>query len=317
MAQLDQAYFDNPLWLAPMAGVTEPAFRTLCIEHGASLTYTEMISAKALEYANDKTHDMAVPAPAERKIAIQLFGHEPAVMARQARLLADEMADRIALVDVNMGCPVPKVHKKGEGAALMRTPALAASIVSEMVQALDPYGIPVTAKFRSGWDEHSLNAVDFALVLEDAGAAALGVHGRTAAQLYRGTSDRSVIADVARAVDVPVIGSGDVFSNKDARMLIDECGASAVFVARGARGNPWIFTGHEPTQAQRLAAARRHLELYIAFHGSEHLSPMRAHLSFYVHGQPDAAQLRRDLGAATTAEEFFAIIDQAASRCSG
>lgn len=314
MAHIDSSFFANPLWLAPMAGVTEPAFRTLCIEHGAGLTYTEMVSAKALEYANDKTHDMVLPAPAEDKIAIQLFGHEPDVMACQAAILADEMADRIALIDVNMGCPVLKVHKKGEGAALMRTPQLAAQIVSEMVGALDSYGIPVTAKFRSGWDEATLNAVEFAKLLEDAGAAALGVHGRTAKQLYRGQADWSVIKDVVDAVNVPVIGSGDVFSFEDAQSMMTECGASAVFVARGSRGNPWIFTGHEPTQLERLEAAKRHLDLYIQFHGSEHLSPMRAHLSFYVHGQPGAAELRRGFGAATTAAEFYELIDIACER---
>lgn len=314
MTRIDPSLFDNPLWLAPMAGVTEPAFRTLCIEHGAGLTYTEMVSAKALEYANDKTHDMVVPAPAEEKIAIQLFGHEPACMARQAAALADEMANRIALVDVNMGCPVLKVHKKGEGAALMRTPQLAADIISAMAAALEPYGIPVTAKFRSGWDDESLNAVEFAKLLEDAGAAALGVHGRTAKQLYRGTADWGVIRNVADAVEVPVIGSGDVFSVEDAHRMLTECGAAAVFVARGARGNPWIFSGHEPTQFERLKAARRHLELYIRFHGEGHLSPMRAHLSFYVHGQPGAAELRRGLGAATTAAEFYALLDEAEAR---
>lgn len=314
MAQVNPSLFENPLWLAPMAGVTEPAFRTLCIEHGAGLTYTEMVSAKALEYANDKTHDMVVPAPAEDRIAIQLFGHEPDVMARQVAVLADEMADRIALVDVNMGCPVLKVHKKGEGAALMRTPQLAADIVKAMTAALEPYGIPVTAKFRSGWDEDTLNAVEFAKLLEQAGAAALGVHGRTAKQLYRGQADWSVIRSVADAVQVPVIGSGDVFSTADAHHMMSVCGAAAVFVARGARGNPWIFSGHEPTQLERLEAARRHLELYIRFHGDAHLSPMRAHLSFYVHGQPGAAELRRGLGAATTAAEFYSLLDEAEAR---
>lgn len=315
MAKIDASYFGNPLWLAPMAGVTEPAFRTLCIEYGAGLTYTEMISAKALEYANDKTHDMALPAPAEQRIAIQLFGHEPEVMARQAKVLADEMADRIALIDVNMGCPVPKVHKKGEGAALMRAPHLAADIIAAMVKALEPYGIPVTAKFRSGWDEASLNAVEFARVLEQAGACALGVHGRTAQQLYRGKSDSGVIKAVASAVSVPVIGSGDVFSYGDAQAMMSDCGAAAVFVARGARGNPWVFTGHEPTASERLAAARRHLELYVRFHGQDHLSPMRAHLSFYMHGQPGAASLRRELGSAVLLEDYQRVLDAAASRC--
>lgn len=311
-----QPYIErNPLFLAPMAGVTEQAFRTLCLEHGAGLTYTEMVSAKALEYGNGRTHVLVEPAPAERHIAVQLFGHEPDVMARQAALLAEELGERLALVDVNMGCPVPKVHKKGEGAALMRTPDLAARIVGEMVAALDPYGVPVTAKFRSGWNVQELNAVEFAQKLEAAGAAALGVHGRTATQLYRGKADWSVIAEVKQAVEVPVIGSGDVMAYADAQRMQDECGVDAVFVARGARGNPWLFGGHEPAPYERIGAARRHLELYVRFHGEERLNPLRAHLAFYVHGQPGAAVLRRRLGNAVTRAEFEAALDAAQAHC--
>lgn len=315
MAAIAERYFKNPLWLAPMAGVTEKAFRTLCIEHGAVLTYSEMISAKALEYANDRTRELAEPAPAERQLAVQLFGHEPQVMARQAAQLAEEMAPRIALIDVNMGCPVLKVNKKGEGAALMRTPQLAAQIIRQMVRTLEPYGIPVTAKFRSGWDGDSLNAVELALLLQDAGAAALGVHGRTAKQLYRGTADWGVIAQVAAAVEVPVIGSGDVYTPHDACRMRQETGAAAVFAARGARGNPWIFSGITPTPLQRVQAAQRHLELYLQFYGGEHLSPLRAQLAFYVHGQAGAAELRRALGSAVTAGEFSAVLASAAQRC--
>lgn len=317
MPQISQHYLDKPLWLAPMAGVTEKAFRTLCIEHGAALTYSEMISAKALEYANDRTRELAEPAPAERQLAVQLFGHEPEVMARQAAQLAEEMAPRIALIDVNMGCPVLKVNKKGEGAALMRTPQLAAQIIRQMSRALEPYGIPVTAKFRSGWDEGSLNAVDFALLLQEAGAAALGVHGRTAKQLYRGTADWGVVAQVAAAVEVPVIGSGDVHTPHDAQRMRQQTGAAAVFAARGARGNPWIFSGITPTPLQRVQAAQRHLELYLQFYGEEHLSPLRAQLAFYVHGQAGAADLRRALGSAVSVAEFSAVLERAAERCEG
>lgn len=315
MASIAQRYLQSPLWLAPMAGVTDKAFRTLCIEHGAALTYSEMISAKALEYANDRTFELAEPAPAEEQLAVQLFGHEPDVMARQAARLAEQMGPRIALIDVNMGCPVLKVHKKGEGAALMRTPQLAAQIIRQMAAALEPYGIPVTAKFRSGWDDASVNAVEFATLLEDAGAAALGVHGRTAVQLYRGQADWDVIAQVASAVSVPVIGSGDVYTPQDARRMREQTGAAAVFAARGARGNPWIFSGHEPTPLQRVQAAQRHLELFMQFYGDVHLSPLRAQLAFYVHGQAGAADLRRALGRASTAAEFGAVLEQAARRC--
>ena len=315
MAQLPADLFENPVWLAPMAGVTDKAFRTLCIEHGAKVTFTEMISAKALEYANEKTRHLADPAPAEKRIAVQLFGHEPDVMARQAAVLAEEMGERLAFVDVNMGCPVQKVHKKGEGSALMKTPELAAEIISAMVATLEPYGICVTAKFRSGWNAESINAVEFAQRLESAGAAALGVHGRTAKQLYRGQADWGIIAAVKQAVSVPVIGSGDVYSHEDALRMQEQCGVDAVFAARGARGNPWIFTDQQPSSLQRIDAALRHLELYVEFYGEDYLSPLRAQLPFYVHGLPGAADVRRSLGSAHIRAEYEAVLNAARLRC--
>lgn len=309
MIPIDKSYFENPIWLAPMAGVTDKAFRTLCLEHGAGLTYTEMISAKALEYANERTFALAEPAPLEEKIAVQLFGHEPDVMARQAAALAERMGDAMALIDVNMGCPVLKVCKKGEGSALMKTPELAAEIIRAMAAALDPFGIPVTAKFRSGWDASNINAVDFASRLEDAGAAALGVHGRTSKQMYRGKSDWDVVSQVVQSVSVPVIGSGDIYTAQDIDRALGQYGAKAVFAARGARGNPWIFERREPTQLERVTAARQHLDLYVKFYGDAHLSPLRAQLACYVHGQPNAADVRRALGGAVTLGDYSRIMD--------
>lgn len=317
MPALPDELFDNPIWLAPMAGVTEMAFRTLCLEHGAGLTYTEMVSAKALEYDSTRTHELTEPAPAEKKIAVQLFGHEPDVMARQAAALAQEMGERLAFIDVNMGCPVAKVHKKGEGAALMRDPALAAEIIAAMVAALEPYGVCVTAKFRSGWTREESTAVEFAKRLEAAGAAALGVHGRSATQMYKGKADWGIIAQVVNAADVPVIGSGDVMSHEDALAMMRECGTAAVFAARGARGNPWIFTGQVPTTRERIQAALRHLELYVQFHGSDHLQPLRAQLSYYLHGQAHATDVRRALSAAVTREDFQSLLEAALQRCEG
>lgn len=316
MIALDQELFANPVWLAPMAGVTDKAFRTLCLEHGAGLTYTEMVSAKALEYANDRTFELTEPAPAEERIAVQLFGHEPDVMARQAAVLASKMGPRLALIDVNMGCPVLKVVKKGEGSALMKTPELAAQIIRAMAAELDPLGVPVTAKFRAGWDSQSINAVDFALRLQDAGAAALGVHGRTSKQMYRGKADWGVVRAVADAVELPVIGSGDVYALADVDAALNEHGCSAVFAARGARGNPWIFEGKNPTQLQRVQAAQRHLQLYVQFYGTQHLSPLRAQLACYVHGQPGAADVRRELGAAVSLEDYERVLLDAVVRSS-
>ena len=304
----------NPVVLAPMAGVTDKAFRTLCIEHGAQITCSEMISAKGLEYANERTHHLIEPAPAEEHFAVQLFGHEPDVMAAQAVAVAEELGERLAFIDVNMGCPVPKVHKKGEGSGLMRTPDLAAEIVAAMVKACGPLGVEITAKIRSGWDDASVNAVEVARCLEQAGAAAIGVHGRTAKQLYRGKADWGVIADVARAVSVPVIGSGDVMSAADAKRMLQETGAAAAFVARGAMGNPWIFNGHEPTSAERIQAARRHLQLYVQFYGERYLSPLRAQLARYVYGQPGATDIRRALGAAQALADYERILADALER---
>lgn len=315
MTPLDPELFKNPVWLAPMAGVTDKAFRTLCIEHGAGLTYTEMVSAKALEYANERTFVLTEPAPAEEHIAVQLFGHEPDVMARQAAALAGKMGPKLALIDVNMGCPVLKVVKKGEGSALMKTPELAAQIIRAMAAELDPLGVPVTAKFRAGWDSQSINAVDFALRLQDAGAAALGVHGRTSKQMYRGKADWAVVRSVTDAVELPVIGSGDVYGSADVDAALNEHGCAVVFAARGARGNPWIFQGQEPSQLQRVQAAQRHLELYVRFYGTEHLSPLRAQLACYVYGQPGAADVRRELGAAVSLADYQRALEDAAARC--
>ena len=240
-----------------MAGVTDRAFRTLCIRYGAGLTFSEMVSAKGLEYNGVKTFALTDPAEEEAVLAVQLFGSEPDCMARQAARVAERLGDRLALIDVNMGCPVRKVVRRGEGSALMQTPELAADIIRSIADAVD---VPVTAKFRSGWTNEEKNAVDFAKRLEQAGASLVSVR-----QMYRGNADWDVIAQVKEAVDIPVAGSGDVFSHDDACRMRERCGVDAVHVARGARGNPWIFTGHEPSHAERVAAMHEHFELYLHY----------------------------------------------------
>lgn len=330
MADLD-TYLATPLWLAPMAGVTDRAFRSLCIRHGAGLTFSEMVSAKGLEYDGVRTFALVEPAAEESVLAVQLFGSEPDCMARQAARVAERLGDRLALIDVNMGCPVRKVVRRGEGSALMRTPELAADIIRSIVDAVD---VPVTAKFRSGWTNEEKNAADFARRLEQAGAVLLSVHGRSARQMYHGDADWDVIAQVKTAVEVPVAGSGDIFSYEDACRMHDRCGVDAVHVARGARGNPWIFTGHEPTQAERVAAMREHFELYLHYADpvkasderpstsneaipapldapAPYLTPLRAQLAWYVHGLPSAAALRRALSEARSIADFERIFDEA------
>lgn len=330
MANLD-TYLATPLWLAPMAGVTDRAFRSLCLRHGAGLTFSEMVSAKGLEYDGVRTFALVEPADEERVLAVQLFGSEPDCMARQAARVAERLGDRLALIDVNMGCPVRKVVRRGEGSALMKTPELAGQIIRTIVDAVD---VPVTAKFRSGWTNEERNAVDFAKRLEQAGAALLSVHGRSARQMYRGKADWDVIAQVKEAVEIPVAGSGDVFSFEDARRMRERCGVDAVHVARGARGNPWVFTGHEPTHAERVDVMREHFDLYLHYadpvkarderpstsvaavpaprdEQAPYLTPLRAQLAWYVRGLPNAASLRKSLSDARNVSDFERIFDEA------
>ena len=226
--------------LGPMAGVTEAPFRGICKRMGATLTYTEMISAKGLRYNPDSraSRSLLTFDPTEVPCGVQLFGSDPAIMADRAAWVCAEYGPDVALIDINMGCPVTKVVSNGEGSALMRTPELAARIVSRVVSTVR---VPVTVKFRKGWDDDSANADDFARAMEAAGAAAICVHGRTRQQFYHGPADWEVIARVKAAVSVPVIGSGDVLSAADALAMFDRTGVDAVMIARGAQGNPWVF----------------------------------------------------------------------------
>lgn len=325
------AYLENPLWLAPMAGITDRAFRSLCLRYGAGLTYSEMVSAKGLEYNGVRTFALTDPADTENVLAVQLFGSDPDCMATQARRVQERLGDRLALIDVNMGCPVRKVVRRGEGSALMTTPLLAGRIISSIADAVD---VPVTAKFRSGWTNDGRNAVEFAKCLEQAGASLVAVHGRSSRQMYRGKADWEIIRQVKEAVEIPVAGSGDVFSHQDAMDMIDRCGVDAVMVARGSRGNPWIFSGIEPSQADRVRTMREHFDLYVHYadplkatdsrpYVSEdalpapsdaeapYLTPLRAQLAWYVRGLPNAAELRRSLSAARSGEDFERIFDLA------
>ena len=222
--------------LAPMAGVTDAAFRRLCYQQGAALTCTEMVSARALVYRDKKTEALLYCPPEDHPVAAQIFGHEPEIMAEAAPMaLALSGAD---ILDINMGCPVGKVVKSGDGSALMRDPVLAGKIIEAVVRAVD---VPVTVKFRKGWDGGNVNAVEFARVCEASGASAIAVHGRTRAQMYAGKADWDIIRDVKRAVSIPVFANGDIFSGADAEHILRYTGCDFAMVGRGCFGDPWLF----------------------------------------------------------------------------
>ena len=306
--------------LAPMAGVSDAAFRTLCFEQGAALCYTEMVSAKALCYNDKKTAALLyIPEQSGRPVAAQIFGHEPECMAEGARR-ALELC-RADIIDINMGCPVGKIVKSGDGSALMKTPELAGEIAAAVVRAVD---VPVTVKIRKGWDAGSVNCVELARICEAAGVSAIAVHGRTRAQMYAGRADWDAIREVVRAVKVPVIANGDVFSGEDAARILRYTGAAACMIGRGSFGDPWIFAranaaieGREPPPepplAVRLKTAYRQVELAAAEKG-ERLACIeaRARITNYLRGVPHSGDYKRALVHISSLEELRRILKLAA-----
>ena len=313
-----------PVLLAPMAGITDPAFRRLCIEQGCDFTFTEMVSAKGLHYNNKKTKELIDISPVERPCGVQLFGHEPEIIADTAKRLSEELnADsassgnqkQIAVFDINMGCPAPKITGNGDGSALMRSPTLAARIIEAAVRAVS---IPVSVKFRLGWDADSINAVEFAKVAESSGAAFVTVHGRTRMQMYSGTADWDKIAEVVNAVRIPVIGNGDVFSGTDAAALAAKTGCAGIMAARGAQGNPFLFAeiraalrGEDyvpPSARARLDAALRHISEYVAAHGDGAFADMRKHIAWYTKGMYGSTELRRRVNNCGSTAELSELV---------
>lgn len=285
-------------------------FRALCKEQGASLTYTEMISAKALFYKNKNTLPLLKVAPNEGPVAVQLFGNDPKLLASEALKLEDGPYD---IFDVNMGCPVPKVVNNGEGSALMKDPKRIEEIILEMTRTLHK---PVTIKIRKGFSESSVNAVEIAKIAEGSGAAAIAVHGRTRDEYYSGKADLDIIRQVKEAVKIPVIGSGDMYRGADIKRMLDETGCDGVMCARGARGNPWIFkeakifleTGKEIARPQIQEVKdmiMKHCRLMIDFAGEEMaIRQMRKHIAFYVTGYKDATSVRREVNYCNTLSEL-------------
>ena len=313
----------NPVFLAPMAGVNDPVFREICKLHGAGLTYTEMISAQGLAHASKRTQQLLDISSIERPAAVQLFGSDPAVLASQAQIIEQHYGDSLALIDINMGCPMRKIAGKGEGAALIQDMPLAGRILTAVVNQVH---LPVTVKIRKGFELNDDDAVEFAKMAEDCGVAAIAVHGRTARQLYHGTSDKDVIRRVKAAVDIPVLASGDVFEPEDVQSYLMSFGADGVLVARGAQGNPWIFertrayladdldrAQAEVTIADRVSVASAHLQ-GISQRYPQRLSSMRKHFSWYFKGTAHASDIRRTAHTCQTPEEYQCLLNDILER---
>ena len=306
----------QPTVLAPMAGVTDLAFRLLAKEMGCGLVVSEMVSAKGLLYENCRTRELSKIDPRERPTAIQLFGSVPEELAEAARRVAAAGAD---IIDFNMGCPTHKIVKNGEGSALLRSVGKAAAILKAMVQAVD---IPVTVKIRTGWDAASINVVEVAKALEQSGVSAIAVHARTREQFYSGTADWSLIRQVKQAVRVPVIGNGDVRTVQDAQRMLGETGCDAVMVGRAACGNVWIFRQIAawlergelpagPTLAEKSQTLLRHLDMLIELKGSHiAIREMRRHAASYVKGYPKSAELRTRFNQAMSRADFEMILSE-------
>ncbi len=306
---------ENNVFLAPMAGVTDIVFRIICRELGCGLVYSEMVSAKGILHNNKNTQSMLEVADEERPAVIQLFGSDPDILAQMAKK-TEQYAD---IIDINMGCPAPKIVKNGEGSALMKNPELIGRIVKSVSSAVSK---PVTIKIRKGFDDSCINAPEIAEIAEENGAAAIAIHGRTREQYYSGEADWDIIKEAKKRVSIPVIGNGDVDSPQKAKALFEHTGCDAIMIGRASEGNPWIFkrtihylkTGEllpEPTIEEKLTLALRHLDMLVKYKG-EYIGvrEMRRHLGKYVKGIPHSAEARFYINKAETQKEMVEFVEK-------
>lgn len=306
----------NKVFLSPMAGVTDLPFRLICKEQNCGMLYTEMINGKALCYDDENTKKMLKIEDEEHPVAVQIFGSDPEFMGRAAEIMN---AYPNEILDINMGCPAPKVVKNGDGSALMRNPKLAEEVLKSVVKNSTK---PVTLKIRKGWDDNSVNAVEIAKIAEASGISALAIHGRTREQYYSGKADWDIITEIKNAINIPVIGNGDVFTVEDARNMLDKTGCDAIMIGRGAQGNPWIFkrinhymkTGEilpEPTLEEKINTAVKHLNLAVREHG-EYVAvrEMRKHIAWYLKGLKGSAKVRDEINKITSYEEVVSRLNE-------
>ena len=313
--QIGDVNLENNVILAPMAGVRDLPFRLLCKEQGVGLLCMEMVSAKAILYKNKNTEDLMKIEEEERPVSLQLFGSDPHIMSEIAKQIEERPFE---ILDINMGCPVPKVVNNGEGSALMKNPKLVGEIVSSIVKAIKK---PVTVKIRKGFDDDHINAAEIAKIIEDSGAAAVAVHGRTRQQFYSGEADWEIIRRVKEAVSIPVIGNGDVNSPERAKAIMDQTGCDGIMVGRAAQGNPWIFgqilhyleTGEllpKPTLEDVKQMIVRHAALQLKYKGEyTGIREMRKHVSWYTTGFPGSARLRAAVNEVETMEQLLEMVE--------
>ncbi|QAT41441.1 tRNA dihydrouridine synthase DusB [Clostridium sp. JN-9] len=309
--KIGEIQFQNNVFLAPMAGVTDIAFRELCEEQGCGLAYTEMVSSKALFYGSENTEKLTAIGQNEDKIAVQIFGNDPIVMAKSCDYFNEN--NKICLIDINMGCPAPKIVKNGEGSALMKSPKLAYEIVRSVKKASKK---PVTVKFRKGFDELHINAVEFSKIIEEAGADAITIHGRTREQMYSGKADWNIIKEIKESVKIPVIGNGDIFSAEAAAEMFNHTNCDGIMIARGAMGNPWIFkqikdkiNGHnvyDPAPREKIDMCIRHYKKSIEYFGEDKaVREMRKQIAWYIKGLENCTEIKNVINYEKNSKEVI------------